>query len=259
MASPTSWLGISADPRARTVSSTLCARSAIASSSTGRPWQAFRTPATILARLNGSVTPLRLTTARTASSTVVKRRPHSGQERRRRMIWPSSASRESTTRESACRQYGQRIGGPPLRCSSGSSSTCRRKPTQMGTPRHNDHPALWAPLCVLTMSTMSSQTQLVGDLHKCNYYILCRHRPGRKLIRETGTIVLHGSSRSSTPRNGEFLPDLQTVTVEVVEAADVLDRGRAITPGGDVAGDAPQRVAGSHDLGRQRRGVGRLA
>ena len=34
---------------------------------------------------------------------------HSGQDRRRRMIWPSSASRESTTRESACRQYGHRM------------------------------------------------------------------------------------------------------------------------------------------------------
>ena len=39
----------------------------------------------ILVRLNGSVTPLRLTTARTASSTVVNRLPHSGQDRRRRI------------------------------------------------------------------------------------------------------------------------------------------------------------------------------
>src|SRR6185437_2312408 len=109
------------------------------------------------------------------------------------------------------------------------------------------------------MSTTSSQTQLVGDLHKCNYYILCRHRVGRKLIRESGTNVSHGSSRSSTPRNGEFLPDLQTVTAEVVEAADVLDGGRTVTPRGNLAGDAPQRVAGPHDLGRQLRGVGRLA
>ena len=54
----------------------------------------------LAARLNGSVTPLRLMTASVASSTVVKRRPHSGQERRRRMTWPSSCSRESTTRES---------------------------------------------------------------------------------------------------------------------------------------------------------------
>src|SRR3954451_3142276 len=62
----------------------------------------------IFVRLKGSVTPLRLTTARTASSTVVKRLPHSGHERRRRISAPSSASRESTTRESAWRQYGQR-------------------------------------------------------------------------------------------------------------------------------------------------------
>lgn len=79
------------------------------SSSTGRPWHALRTPPMIFVRLNGSVTPLRLTTASTASSTVVNRLPHSGQDRRRRMSWPSSASRESTTRESACRQYGHRI------------------------------------------------------------------------------------------------------------------------------------------------------
>src|SRR5689334_14872960 len=110
MARPTSWLGSSAAPLARTVSSTFCASSAIESSSTGRPWHALRTPVTILVRLNGSVTPLRLTTARTASSTVVNRLPHSGHERRRRISWPSSASRESTTRESGCRQYGQRIG-----------------------------------------------------------------------------------------------------------------------------------------------------
>src|SRR5205807_1179390 len=46
-------------------------------------------------------------TARAVVSTVVKRRPHSGQERRRRIAAPSSASRESTTRESGCRQNGQ--------------------------------------------------------------------------------------------------------------------------------------------------------
>jgi hypothetical protein len=82
------------------------------SSSTGRPWQALRTPVMIFARLNGSVTPLRFTTASTASSTVVNLLPHSGQCLRRRMIWPSSASRESTTRESACRQYGHRMALP---------------------------------------------------------------------------------------------------------------------------------------------------
>ena len=61
-------------------------------------WQARRTPATTLDRLNGSLTPLRLTTARTASSTVVNRRPHFGHDRRRRVVAPSSASRESMTR-----------------------------------------------------------------------------------------------------------------------------------------------------------------
>src|SRR3954470_8897790 len=85
------------------------------SSSTGRPWQARRTPATTLDRLNGSLTPLRLTTASTASSTVVNRRPHAGQERRRRVVAPSSASRESMTRLSALWQNGQRIAVHLLR------------------------------------------------------------------------------------------------------------------------------------------------
>ena len=59
------------------------------------------------ARLNGSVTPERLTTVRLAVSTVLKRRPHCGQTRRRRIATPSSVLRESTTRESAERQNGQ--------------------------------------------------------------------------------------------------------------------------------------------------------
>jgi hypothetical protein len=42
---------------------------------------------------------------------VVNRLPHSGQDRRRRISWPSSASRESTTRESAKRQYGHLTAG----------------------------------------------------------------------------------------------------------------------------------------------------
>ncbi len=109
MARPTSGAGTSAEPVARMVSSTVWASWASASSSTGRPWQARRTPLMTFCRLNGSVTPLRLMTARVASSTVVNRLPHSGQLRRRRMTWPSSCSRESTTRESGCRQYGHRI------------------------------------------------------------------------------------------------------------------------------------------------------
>ncbi len=60
---------------------------------TGRPWQALRTPLTTSVRLNGSVTPQRLTTARLISSTVVKRRPHSGHEGRRHMASPSVVSR----------------------------------------------------------------------------------------------------------------------------------------------------------------------
>src|SRR5690349_15042974 len=41
------------------------------------------------------------------------------------MIWPSSASRESTTRESACRQYGHRIALSPPRNRRGISPRTR--------------------------------------------------------------------------------------------------------------------------------------
>ena len=108
---PTSWASISATPLARTVSSTRWASSARSSSVTGRPWQALRTPASTLSRLNGSVAPERLVTVRLAVSTVVNRRPHSGHCRRRRIEVPSSVARLSTTRLSACRQNGQCIGG----------------------------------------------------------------------------------------------------------------------------------------------------
>src|SRR5918912_1229667 len=110
IARPTSLLGTSADPVARTASSTLAARTASCASSTGRPWHARRTPAMTLLRSKGSLTPLRLTTARTGSSTVVKRRPHTGQDRRRRVVAPSSVSRESMTRLSGLWQNGQRTG-----------------------------------------------------------------------------------------------------------------------------------------------------
>ena len=80
---------------------------------------------TTFSRLNGSVTPLRFTTASTASSTVVNRRPHAAQERRRRMAWPSSTSRESMTRLSPCRQNGQRTVTPFC------SDLLRRRQTQL--------------------------------------------------------------------------------------------------------------------------------
>ena len=111
---------------------------------TGRPWQARRTPATTLLRLKGSTTPLRLTTASTASSTVVNRRPHAGHERRRRVVAPSSASRESMTRLSALWQNGQRTAltsswsggssGDVLWTSLGTSGGC---------PRENLRNGLW--------------------------------------------------------------------------------------------------------------------
>src|SRR4029453_10651797 len=84
----------------------------------------------ILVRLKGSVTPLRLTMASTASSTVVNRLPHSGHERRRRINWPSSASRESTTRESACRQYGQRTANLLQRSDHHAPGTPNRTPAE---------------------------------------------------------------------------------------------------------------------------------
>ncbi|GAB3972706.1 hypothetical protein GCM10027615_34470 [Plantactinospora veratri] len=70
--------------------------------------------------------------------------PHSGQARRRRINWPSSASRESTTRESACRQYGHRIAdllrtagttrarGPPEKTDPPTGSRHRRSATLGG-------------------------------------------------------------------------------------------------------------------------------
>src|SRR5690625_4554215 len=98
---------ICAAPAERTVSSTCWARSARSSSETGRPWQALRTPATTFSRLNGSMTPDRLTTERLDVSMVVKRRWQAVHSRRRRIAEPSSAVRESITLESAFRQNGQ--------------------------------------------------------------------------------------------------------------------------------------------------------
>ena len=107
MARPTSCEGTSPLPRHLIASSTRWARIASWSSLTGLPWQARRTPRTILSRLKGSVTPLRLATMRMTVSWVVKRRPHAGHDRRRRIAVPSSAVRLSMTRLSACLQCGQ--------------------------------------------------------------------------------------------------------------------------------------------------------
>src|SRR5215218_1835840 len=152
MASPTSLAGTSAAPVARMASSTCWASSCSWSSSTGRPWQARRTPATTLDRLKGSLTPLRLTTASTASSTVVNRRPHLGHERRRRVVAPSSASRESITRLSALWQNGQR--------------------TLVHLLPRNDRPGL--PLWTLLGTSggcpgENLRTSLWTGLHLCNY------------------------------------------------------------------------------------------
>jgi hypothetical protein len=86
------------------VSSTRWARIASWSSLTGLPWHALRTPRVILSRVKGSVTPLRLPTIKITVSWVVKRRPHAGHDRRRRIAAPSSAVRLSMTLLSGCLQ-----------------------------------------------------------------------------------------------------------------------------------------------------------
>jgi hypothetical protein len=80
---------------------------ASSSSLTGLPWQARRTPRTILSRVNGSVVPLRFPTIRITVSWVVNRRPHAGHDLRRRIAAPSSAVRLSMTRLSRLLQNGQ--------------------------------------------------------------------------------------------------------------------------------------------------------
>src|ERR1700710_203947 len=97
-------------------------------------------------------------TARVASSTVVKRRPHSWQLRRRRMTWPSSCSRESTTRESGWRQYGQRTDGL-LSVSTGAFTMILWTNLSIRGAQHVDHnacPVDYVPLPV-------------DNLHLCNY------------------------------------------------------------------------------------------
>ncbi len=112
IAKPISFASICDAPVARTVFSTVWASSARSASSTGLPWQAFRTPFTILLRLNGSITPLRFTTVSDAVSEVLKRMPHSGHWRLLRIDDPSSEVLESVTRESGFLQNGQCILGP---------------------------------------------------------------------------------------------------------------------------------------------------
>ena len=172
MARPTSSLGTSAAPVARTASSTrlgqlgqrvLVDRPALA----GR-----RTPLTTFARLNGSVTPLRLTTASVASSTVVNRRPHSGQERRRRMTWPSSC---------LARVDDPRVGVPAVR-----TPHLRTPPVPGPYACRPARPAaLWTNLWTNlgtdvdigrvtvddSCQPVDDQPQLVDEVHACNYYM----------------------------------------------------------------------------------------
>ena len=135
MAKPTSPLGISALPPQRRVSSTRCASRARSSSDTGRPWHALRTPEITFWRLKGSTAPERFATCSWKVSVVEKRMPQSEHWRRRRIDVPSSAERESTTRVSSLRQYGQNT-----RISPQSQFRCGRTRGQPGgkKPRYVD-------------------------------------------------------------------------------------------------------------------------
>src|SRR5699024_12606474 len=64
-----------------------------------------------LSRLNGSATHERLITLSEVVSNLVNRLSHDRHSRRRRIAEPSSSERESTTRDSSCRQNGQCIVG----------------------------------------------------------------------------------------------------------------------------------------------------
>src|SRR4051812_24682696 len=166
MARPTSCAGTSADPVQRIASSTAAASWANWSSSTGRPWHARRTPATTLERLNGSLTPLRLTTASTASSTVVNRRWHWGHERRRRVVAPSSASRESVTRLSGLWQKGHRTADH-LRLEGALAGGGR--PPAKGLLRPSGRRSVDSPGDIRWMPRGEPEDRLWTGLHPCNY------------------------------------------------------------------------------------------
>src|SRR5882757_9027067 len=193
MARPTSWLGISAQPVARIDSSTRWASWASASSSTGRPWQARLTPLMTFSRLNGSVTPERLTTASTASSTVVNRRLQCEHDRRRRMAWPSSTSRESTTRESELRQNGHRTGLiPPL---GHTSMTPRRAGPG---DQHVDHRWITCPPSEPNLWTNHSgvTTRCWGQPYVEPQYFASRHGGNRRF---EGTVRRDVACRARPP------------------------------------------------------------
>ena len=104
MVTLTDSAGTSAWPDARIASSTCWPSRASCCSLTGRPLQALRTPLITFSRENGSTTPERFSTTSCICSRVVKRRAQALHSRRRRIEDPSSATRESSTRESGCRQ-----------------------------------------------------------------------------------------------------------------------------------------------------------
>src|SRR3954470_13106791 len=224
MARPTSWAGTSAAPVLRTASSTCWASWARASSSTGRPEQALRTPSITFARLNGSVVPERLRTASAVVSTVVKRRPHSGQARRRRIAAPSSCSRESTTRESGCRQNGQCT----VRPLSPEPPTAGRPCGYVDGLWHN----LWSKLQPCNTRCWG---QNVGRSERARKRIAedSREKPGRP-------------SALGAARHDQLLAGEHLRTPQVVELLDLVHD----QPGVDVRRDPrrhlPERLTGLH-------------
>src|SRR4051794_21261336 len=161
MASPTSWVVSSALPVARTASSTRWPSWASASSVTGRPWHALRTPLMTLVRLKGSVTPDRLTTISEHVSTVVKRREQSGHWRRLRIDVPSSVVRLSTTRLSGCLQKGQCMAPTLLHSTTHRPLETSRAPRS--SPKHRRWPQARRPGGPQHLGCCCNPTTRCGD------------------------------------------------------------------------------------------------
>src|SRR6266540_3807907 len=214
----------------------------MASSSTGRPWHALRTPAMIFARLNGSVTPLRLTTASTASSTVVNRRPHSGQCRRRRISSTGSASRVS----SDLLHPGLRACHNPASPPSGGSRC-----VQLVYELWAVNPNLW--MTYIRVTTIYSATRLPVQANR-EGRPECFSGVGHPACR-TGA-----ASASAAYRQEQMLARVHRVVLQAVEPPDLGDGLEPVAAGRIALGDGPQRVARLDHRDPMRAGwVGRLA
>src|SRR5258706_763992 len=114
--------------------SNFCLTRSIASSTrsadTGRLCSARLKPTRSLSSSNSSRYPFDFTICgrrNSACSYVVKRLSHERQRRRRRMLSPSSLTRESTTCVSACLQKGHFIRGEGRRGAGGGGATGKQK------------------------------------------------------------------------------------------------------------------------------------